>query len=526
MLIFNSMEKEPEIGTGLESLIQSKLTIDSSNAPQINIQLFDTQINHFTRAVSILLNNHCFIDTSVMGSGKSFIIMALSQYFDIPLLVFCPGVVEGMWRSYMKDHSIKDFGENSVITYTSLVGKEGHPSKFDIIRRNDNIRGIGKFTATENFHQIIKHGALVVFDEAHSLKNNSDQFKACTALTRAMISTVSSSRFCVLSATLMDKEEQACNMVKFLGFVTGDKMYDLDRETKKVIPHGLGQLIETCKKYDENKTNLILSGNSLKIKKNIKLIVFKLFTEVIKNRVMSSMIPPVIKAKKDAKNGYYKMPKKNMILLDQAISELASATNFNVSNEDVDNTNLGGITTALVKIEAAKISTFARLARERLSREKNSKVICCLNYVKENLPDLVDLLKDYEPLVLYGKIEIKFRDSIIKAFQTDPTRRLLICNIKIGGIGISLHDIVGNSPRTMYVSPNYSIQDSHQAGGRIYRVGTLSTATIRFVYGAGKKKETGILMALAKKTNVLKASTGENNKDVRYPGEYENYEEM
>ena len=110
------------------------------------------------------------------------------------------------------------------------------------------------------------------------------------------------------------------------------------------------------------------------------------------------------------------------------------------------------------------------------------KVIIFVSYTN-SLLRTCEGLKQFDPLKLYGETSIRQRANVIQAFQTDDMKRLIVSNIKVGGTGIDLHDTVGNRPRFTFIVPTYSISDVHQAGGRAYRQGTMSTSTIRLVHG-------------------------------------------
>jgi hypothetical protein len=58
---------------------------------------------------------------------------------------------------------------------------------------------------------------------------------------------------------------------------------------------------------------------------------------------------------------------------------------------------------------------------------------------------------------------------------------LIICNIKVGGQSISLHDKYGR-PRVSLIVPSFSSIDLLQSLGRIHRAGSKSPALQRIIY--------------------------------------------
>jgi hypothetical protein len=129
---------------------------------------------------------------------------------------------------------------------------------------------------------------------------------------------------------------------------------------------------------------------------------------------------------------------------------------------------------------------------------------------------------------LKGDIPANKRKSIVKMFNEDPTKRLILINTAVGGIGISLYSPHTTSPRLMLLSPSYKLLDVTQAAARIFGPGMTSDATVHMFYGLGVgARETGILSALARKTQVLKGTLeDEVTNELVLPGDYPTYEEQ
>jgi len=65
---------------------------------------------------------------------------------------------------------------------------------------------------------------------------------------------------------------------------------------------------------------------------------------------------------------------------------------------------------------------------------------------------------------------------------------LILCNIKVGSVGLSFHDKYG-VPRVSLISPSCSSIDLTQALGRIYRAGAKTPALQRIVFCANTYEE-------------------------------------
>jgi hypothetical protein len=201
-----------------------------------------------------------------------------------------------------------------------------------------------------------------------------------------------------------------------------------------------------------------------------------------------------------------------------------------------------GIARALQMIETAKISTFVRVARESLLGDPNKKVVICLNYT-DSILDVVTALSEFNPLVVRGSTTERQRGEILAKFQRQDNKyRILVGNLSCLSTGIDLDDKNGTFPRLALVSPNYSTITLHQLVYRFLRADTRSDSQVHFVFGRAyvsrdtkltHMEELSVLNALAKKSGILRdvvraveedeAST--TVEDIRYPGQYEEWEE-
>jgi SNF2 family DNA or RNA helicase len=135
------------------------------------------------------------------------------------------------------------------------------------------------------------------------------------------------------------------------------------------------------------------------------------------------------------------------------------------------------------RIEILKIPTFVELCND--FRHNSYSVVIFVNFTK-TLELLCDML--HTTSKIYGEQSQEARLKIIEDFQSNRTN-VIICNIKAGGIGISLHDIHGGYPRVSLISPTWSSIDLVQALGRIHRAGGKSKSLQRIIYTADTIEE-------------------------------------
>jgi hypothetical protein len=328
----------------------------------------------------------------------------------------------------------------------------------------------------------------------------------------------------LLSAIPFDKEEHSINLLRLIGYIRHPRLYTYVGRPPQLRLEGLQELIDAANFIDPDKTRAVMAGIPL-IKSMMTKLVYRLYSEVILDRIAGSMPPPDIEATFDAKNGFYNINPANAARLAEGIAMLANAVGYveGMAVAQIQAATIGVVTTALVKIETAKAYDIARVARSILTTHPTGKVIISVNYT-DTLEFLRQALADYNPILLYGDVPPRRRHLLVRDFNTNLAKHVLIMNTAVGGHGISLHDTVGGAPRFMLLSPSYKLLEIAQATGRIYRDGTVSDATVRMFYGKGRgAQETNILTAMARKTNTAKGTVAGPAKDTLVlPGDYAN----
>jgi superfamily II DNA or RNA helicase len=147
------------------------------------------------------------------------------------------------------------------------------------------------------------------------------------------------------------------------------------------------------------------------------------------------------------------------------------------------------ITRARRQAELLKVPTFVELAKEQ---RREGKSVCIFVVYKDTLEAICKKLgaefgEDQIALV-YGGQKSKERQDDIDLFQAN-VKRIIICNIAAGGVGISLHDLDGNYPRVSLISPTYSGIQFMQALGRIFRAEGRTPCLQYIVFCAGTIEE-------------------------------------
>ena len=499
------------------------------------IELLPHQIQHFHKISKLFEQGHKFyIDCSLMGAGKTYIALYLAKLYKLPICVVCPKSMINTWESTSKEYGIKLL---FIDTYQRFRGTKKKLNHEYLRRKEVTITTTAKtgtvksvttpvFRYTKLFRKLVEKGVLIILDEIQYTKNKTAQAMSCAALTQAVYDVSqknpeNKSKMAFLSATPFDKPECVENILRLTNMIRSPTLFTSEAFGRNFELTGLAELRTHCRKIDSYTTKRVFDKHYYITARNVHDICYSLYVHVVKPKYVSIMKAPEIRSEFDAKNGHYTFatPEK-LVEMDKAIADLMTACRYRKDTQTIGQgpMNMGGITTAMKQIETLKLELVIRLVRQKLQAHPNNKVIAYVSYT-DSLNTLQKVFREYNPLYLNGSTDTPTRKLITEAFQSHcSTHRLLIGNLRVGGIGIDLHDTQGNYSRYMYIIPTFSVLDLHQASGRIYRSGTKSKATVRFVYS--QLDELKVINALARKTTVLRNIATDANSTVLFPGEY------
>jgi hypothetical protein len=495
-----------------------------------NVNLLPHQVDHVEKLIKMLETETTVFDMSTMGLGKTYTSTECAIRLGLKnMFIVCPVSMEAKWRDVTKQHGIKDVTITSFASLRSVAGcqpKHGFLSREigdseDDFYKDGTPKKVEHFEVTGKFTKLVVSGLMMIVDEVHNLKNNSEQFRACKLLTDVINNNLGTSRCILLSGTPVDKEEQTMKMIRLMGLYK--------RMDNSLL--GLSEYVNRLRTKDHLRVCKIVAETPAKVSTEQIHLCHVLFRDVVCDHWVSTM--PNSAETIDCKNGYYKVQEKESKFLEFYIDILHKNCNYQALTAApdgegmvvVEGGKLGAVVKSLEGIEQSKVPLFERLVRQTLTENPNCKVCVGLNYVQRTLTILVDKLKDLNPGVITGETPKTQRDTIVKKFQEpNLNSRLIIANVKCLSTGIDLDDKYGNFPRFIFTSPNYNIVDLHQFSRRFVRVDTKSVPQFRFVYGDCGKKERSILNALARKTNVMQEILKEQKQaGIKFPGEYEEF---
>lgn len=527
-----------DVSTNFEEIIDN----DLEPVKIERLKIYPWQRKWYNKIKEILENHYCYVDNSPTGVGKTFMSLYVAIKRNLPIVVIGPATLEEDWKEYALNYGAKLI---SYISYHSLAGKMGKPIKHDFLLREDRVMTtesgqkyvITDYHPTDYLLNLIDEGTFFIFDEIQNAKNESTFFKAVAAFSHSIKVNIYPNCKTIaafMSATPIVKESEVRRLLKVMGVITKERLYYIHPVTKRPIPDGFKEVVNFAKKYDLNKTLDILERNSINTPDAIINLTWMIFVKVLKPHMVGAMVAPASAfpegALLDAKNGFYNISAHGGAHMQKAVKKLEKFISFEPNSETM-NVNvfqnkgkLAELQTIMHELEKPRLEIYARLANLYLNENLKRKVIIFVSY-DDSVTTLKWMLQNYNPVIMTGKTLIKKRKIIKDTFNNDLSCRLMIANFKVGGVGLSLHDKVGDAPRVILLTPNYYLINLHQAAGRIYRMGLKSLATVRMVYAKGTGLiENTILDNIARKTSTLKEGIDETAANCTlFPGDYPYY---
>lgn len=509
------------------------------------IILLPPQMPHIARLQNILQRHSFALDLSALGSGKMFCSSHIAIKSGLPhVIVIAPVSVQPKWQEMHEKYGVP-IKHN--LSYCGLRSIKGKQPKHELLSRRDYTvvaaqprgppRSIEKtdFEVTDTFKVLVKEGVLLILDEMQHLKNVSSQFAACQTLIRAITDSCAAggrSRVLLLSGSPIDKQEQAVTLFRTVSIMRHAELCKFNPGTRTMELRGVSEIVDFCRSVDNLATERILATRRYWYcsESVMRPMCYTLFQEVLKPNFSNAMLPPALAGTLHKWNAFYRVDDEaDRTALLGGVRALESAVHYNRDTgqvsmaEGVD--SLRALCAALVRIENAKIRTFARVALKALRSDPQRKVVICLNYT-DSLQRLKALLANYTPLVLNGAVPKHERKRIIDDFQVpSDEHRVLLGNASVCSTGIDLDDKHGAWPRLALISPNYSTLTLYQLGHRFQRMDTKSDGTVHMVF-AKHAHELPILNALARKGSIMRETTPEQAEaGIKFPGEYPSWVE-
>ncbi len=410
---------------------------------KIKNKLLTYQVQHTENLIRIINDNNACLDASDTGTGKTYCAVAACFILKLSPIIICPKSVINTWKTVCKYFNVIP---NIIINYESL--KTGN--NYDKLKRIEN----DKKTSFE-FEKI--PGTIFIFDEAHRCVNlETENYSILFAAKNTNLPIL------LLSATIADFPEKFKPFFYILNFIEPEQIKKLNINMTKYM-----RIVDEW--IFRDKRPMVRIHTMLYPKRASRMRIDVLGDLFPQTQITATPYTLDEKRSKEIENEY----KKLQIELEDI---------KNKKSNDKKNP-LTAILRAQQRIEILKIPIFIELCND--FRQNGYSVVIFVNFT-QTLETMCDML--HTTSKIYGEQTQEARLKIIENFQSNKTN-IVICNIKAGGIGISLHDIAGNHPRVSLISPTWSSIDLVQALGRIHRAGGKSKSLQRIIYTADTIEE-------------------------------------
>jgi len=461
----------------------------TSLSDKIKDKLLSYQLNHTQNLINSLKKHHRVLDASDTGTGKTYTAIATCIELGLKPLIICPKSVITSWYNVIEffDYHESLYG----ITNYELIKncrfynrwKEKITCPFINSKKVMITNRRGKQDIIDSYVWNLPNDIIIIIDEAHSCKNNKT-FNS--QLLTSLIECVNIN-IMIISATICDSLESFRNYGLLMGFY----------KTSKELNNWYNQIGKTFVNH--------MVG--------IRHFIFPEYASRMSIKELGDLFPDnqiIAKA-------YFMKEALEIDNLYKIIEEGQEELKEKHSHDnDVDETKnkmrgFAKITDSRQKIEFIKIPTIVELAQQFL--DEGNSVVIFVNFT-ESLFAIGQALKTTN--FIYGEQTQEERDILIDLFQNDK-ERIIIANVKAGGLGISLHDINGNFPRVSIISPSWSASNVLQALGRIFRAKGRTPVRQRIVYCQGTCEE-AMCRSMTYKINNIACLNDGNNKNYIIEG--------
>lgn len=420
----------------------------------IEKKLLIYQIDHTLNIIHIINHNNTVLDASDTGTGKTYTAIAACAQMKYKPIIICPKSVITNWLNVCKIFNVNPL---FIVNYETLkIGKFYDSNKNRIKCPYINIirKKINNTYEYEYQWNLKEKNILFIFDEVHKCSNiNTDNGNLLYSTKKLNLPML------LLSATVADSVEKFLLFFYILNFINPKEVIDKNisfNDYMKLMIHWISQ------------------QNNPMVK--IHAMLYPQRATRMKIDIIGDLFP-----KTQIIAQPYDMGKKREIEIEKEYKNIAFAIN------ELDKKNKANILVMILraqqKIELLKTPIFVELTNDFLENHKS--VVIFVNFTK-TLKILSEML--HTKCIINGGQDLNHRDTNISNFQNNK-ERIIICNIKAGGVGVSLHDITGTYPRVSIISPTWNSIDLVQALGRIHRANGKSVSLQRIIYCANTIEE-------------------------------------
>lgn len=428
-------------------------------------ELFKYQHDHTKIIINALKTHNCSVDASDTGTGKTHCSIVAAKNMGYNIVVMCPKSVIPIWERAGKLHKYEIIKPKNIsdlkkmkkrwITVTNYEQFKSDNSPFLKIKIVDN-KPIYKWKFPKK--------TVLIVDECHRAKNHKTQ-------NSKMLYSAHESKIpmMLLSATMIDRIPYMysigyltglfLSIMQFKQWVKNRKMDNPDKDVSKICLERLH-------------THIFPDRGS-------RMTIGQLGDKFPDNNVIYEPCQ-IGSDNKKIHQIYEKMVERVKKIMESKGDSTCVLTLMLRARQNA---------------ELVKVPIIAQMAQDLLDEGKSVAIFLNFNDSIEHLA----LLLETDCIITGDNPEE--RQELIDKFQSDKSR-IIICNIKAGGVGISLHDLNGNHPRVSIIVPSWSAMEVKQCLGRIARAGAKTKCIQKVLYCPNSIEETIVCLIRKKIKNI------------------------
>ncbi len=453
--------------------------------PDIEAKLLDYQVHPARQLFQAVTNGQeewgypGAWDCSDLGTGKTYQCLAAGLATGLEIAVVCPISVIGTFPSY----GGKGSGWKGAFSHFGQVPRM--IANYESLRtgRRDWVKLIKDGKGRRNFQWTLdpKH-TLLLFDEAHNVKTagTRNQGLALAAIRQQF-------PIIFISGTLASDPTHMRATGRVVGLHTGLEDYVRFLRENLCLGHPVP-------------TKFIGGKRGLKVLVGINRKVFPRRGARVKISDLGDRFPETQILSEPYETGETAAIKAAFAEAEDLISHLEAQGR---DENWIRMKRAALYTDAWHASERLKVGVMVEMVKEELEEMRSVAIFVNFTDVREAL--MTRLKTD---CAIYGSQSPDARNRAIGGFQSGKNR-IIICNIKAGGVGVSLHDEHGLHPRTAIIMPTNQADKLKQALGRVHRAGGQSRSRQIVLFAAGTIEEKICAAVRAKIANIDALNDGD-----------------
>lgn len=477
------------IGSFLKTIVDDKQivpkvyskTVLSNDTRQ---KLLSYQESHVVKLINILLTKYIALDSSDTGTGKTYVASATCKELGRRPIIVCPKTLIFNWICVLDFYGVKNY---DVVNYETLKNGKTYCSEKYKSRKKSPFIEIIDFDPEDPLKSIYKwtvpKDAIIIFDEAHRCKDpstdNGKLLMSAKQLVKQKIPVI------LLSATVCEKFTDMKIPFYLFDFIPNTRNFNhYIRSIKEKYPNH--RVKRSAYKHSSDFKIARYNAQAMIIHEEIIT-----FTSRIRIKDLGDQFP----LNQVCCQHFFAQESDK---ISEAYGEMAIL--LQALKDNPGKNHLAQIQKLKQEIEFRKVPIFIEQAQLYLDEGKS--IVIFVNYL-----DTFHLLAEELGIKckIYGAQTMEERQEAIDLFQSNQ-ERIIICQIRAGGVGISLHDLKGDHPRVSLINFPDTATDLLQALGRIYRSGAKTPTLQRIIFVANVDYEKKIMQNINRKLTNLSAT--------------------